>query len=262
MEKEISVVVADSSDAFRKLLSELIDAEGDMYVAASAENGLDAVEKVTALQPDVLVCDLLLREMEGLALIRKLKEGGVLPHTIVVSGFFNDRVAETASGLGVESFFPKPCRVTGLIECIRDCVLSDEEKAGKLKRERERAIRAEMGRLIDDTILKSGVMPHLQGYLYLRDALNAVAEDRSLLRGVTKVLYPELARRYGTDAVNVERCIRSALDIAWRRGDREKREQHFGPAMSALIAERPTNIGYMNLVIEHLDRRMREKKEQ
>ena len=46
MEKQISVIVADSSDCFRKMLSELIDAEEDMCVAASVDNGKKAIELI------------------------------------------------------------------------------------------------------------------------------------------------------------------------------------------------------------------------
>ncbi|MBR2879594.1 MAG: response regulator, partial [Oscillospiraceae bacterium] len=97
MEKQISVIVADSSDCFRKMLSELIDAEEDMCVAAAVDNGRKAAELISRLEPDVLVTDLLLREMEGLSLIAEIKAGGKLPYTILCSGFFNDYVAEEAS---------------------------------------------------------------------------------------------------------------------------------------------------------------------
>ncbi len=258
MEKPISVVLADSSESFRKLLGELIDAESDMFVAASADNGLEAAKLVDKLRPDVLICDLLLREMEGLALIRQLKETGRLPHTILVSGFFNDKVAVMASGLGVERFFPKPCRVAGLIESVRACACCGEDKDAKEEKERARARRAELEREIDKALMQSGVMPHLQGCDYLREALIVLAEDRSRLVGVTKILYPELAARFGTSATNLERCIRSAIDIAWRDGNKEKREQYFGPERAEILSRKPGNTRYMKLVLEHMDKQRKE----
>ena len=119
MEKQISVIIADSSECFRKLLGELIDAEEDMRVVASVDNGRKAAELISEIEPDVLVSDLLLREMEGLNLVAHLREKGKLPHAVLCSGFFNDAVAEKASSLGVARFFPKPCGVAELIESIR-----------------------------------------------------------------------------------------------------------------------------------------------
>ncbi len=252
MEKSISVMLADSSESFRKLLGELIDAEEDMYVAGSADNGREAAELAVRLEPDVLITDLLLREMEGLSLIRQLKESGKLPYTILCSGFFNDYVAEMASGLGVVRFFPKPCRVSGLIESIRAAACGSRE--GDERTERERLRRSELERDIDEALLQSGVMPHLRGYTYLKAALMAAAENRELLVGVTKILYPELAERFGTGAGNFERCIRSAIEIAWRDGNRKKREEYFGREMWSSIAQKPGNTRYMKMVLERLDK--------
>ena len=253
MKKAISVVLADSSDGFRKLLSEYIDAEEDMYVAAAAENGMEAVERVSALRPDVLITDLLLREMEGLSLIRSLKEVGDLPHTIVVSGFFNDRLAVKAGELGVERFLPKPCSVDSLIECIRDCVCPGDTGAEKQRREEKRRLRVRLENRVDEALSCCGVMPHLRGWRYLRMALVLIAEDREKLLGVTKILYPELAAHFGTDATNVERCIRNAVELAWRDGDARKRAAYLGPAMSGALERRPGNVRFMKMVIERLE---------
>lgn len=260
MEKPISVVLADSSEGFRRLLSEFIDAEEDMFVAASADNGLEAAERVAALRPDVLVTDLLLREMEGLELIRRLKEEGLMPHTIVVSGFFSDSLACQAVDLGVERFLPKPCRTGALIESIRECSLSPGGKAERVRLRREAMERTEREELAEKAVRSSGVMPHLTGYVYLRDAFSQIISDRSKLEGITKVLYPELARRHGTSAENVERCIRSALDLAWKDGSREVREEFFGPELGAALRKRPGNGRYMKTVMEYVDREMRKKK--
>lgn len=249
MEKPISVLVADSSENFRRLLGELIDAEEDMYVAASADNGREAVELVQRLEPDVLVADLLLREMEGLSMIRQLKEKGSLPKTILCSGFFNDHVAEMASALGVVRFFPKPCRVMGLIESIRSCGKGDKPK----EQAREGLRRQALERDIDEALLQSGIMPHLMGYTYLKAALADAYEDRELLVGVTKVLYPDLAERFSTSPENLERCIRSAIEIAWRDETAVKREEYFGKEMWASLQKKPGNTRYMKLVLERLD---------
>ena len=256
MGKSISVVLADSSDGFRQLLAELIDAEDDMCVVASVENGVEAAERVTRLQPDVLITDLLLRELEGLALIRGLKDEGKLPHTIIVTGFFNDRLAVQAGELGVESFFPKPCRVRGLIDCIRECVSGGKDKADKITDARAKALRAERERLLEAAVINSGVMPHLQGFQYLREALTIVSEDNGKLVGITKILYPELARYFGNNAKNVERSIRSAINRAWRDGDREKREDYFGPEMAPRIKARPSNLRYLRFVVEFVEAQM------
>lgn len=252
MKKAISVVVADSSEGFRKLISEYIDAEEDMYVAAAAEDGIAAADRVSELRPDVLVTDLPLRMMEGLELIRVLKEREILPYTIVVSSFFTDRVAVMAGDLGVERFLPKPCRVEAIIECIRGCGRAAEQEGG-LRTEEKGFCRSEWLRYIDEALAHCSIMSHLAGWRYLREALILAAEDREKLNGVTKVLYPELAGRFGTDSKNVERCIRNAIRLAWHGGG-EERSAYFGTAAAAL-ERRPGNVRFMKFIIEYIEKR-------
>ncbi len=248
MDRPVSVVIADSSESFRRLMGELIDAEDDMFVAACAGDGAEAARLAEELRPDVLITELLLREMEGLAVLRRLKEREAMPYTIVVTGFFNDAVAEIASELGVARFFPKPCRLTALIESIRASRYGDREEEAV----REKIGRAEKEREIEDALLSCGFNPYVLGWRYIKAALLTVAEDESRLEGVTKDLYPELARRFDTSSGNLERCIRSAVERAWQEGDPAAREAWFGVDMAPMLRKKPGNTKFMKLVLERL----------
>ena len=246
MEGVINVVIADSSDSFRSILAELIDGEEDMSVSARASDGLQAMELVQELRPDVLVTDLMLRGMEGMHLIRSLKQEGTLPRTIVVSGFFNDRLAEEVSSLGVEYFFPKPCRITELIQRIREC--GDEAEA-----ESEDAVRARLAQRVD-TLAKEvlqgfGIPPHLYGHGYLREAMVRLIAYDYPLKGITKILYPDIAKASSTDPHRVERCIRHAIQTGWDEGDASEREQMFGTAFSH-SQRQPTNSQFLAIAVD------------
>lgn len=248
MEKPVSVMLADSSESFRKLLGELIDAEEDMFVAACAEDGAEAARLAEELKPDVLITELLLREIEGLAVLKRLKDRSAMPYTIVVTGFFNDNVAELASELGVARFFPKPCRISALIESVRASRIEDREEAVM----KPGVLRGEKDRRIDDALLQCGFNPYALGWGYTKAALLAAEADESRLEGVTKDLYPELARRFGTSSGNVERCIRSAIDRAWREGDPAAREEWFGSDIAPVLGKRPGNVKFLKLMLDRL----------
>ena len=72
---------------------------------------------------------------------------------------------------------------------------------------------------ITSIIHEIGVPAHIKGYLYLREAISMVYNDIELLGSITKVLYPDIAKKYNTTASRVERAIRHAIEVAWSRGN-------------------------------------------
>lgn len=72
--------------------------------------------------------------------------------------------------------------------------------------------------LLTTSILHSFGMPtNLRGFHYLREAI-LILEDYDECVGVTKILYPQIAKRHGTSTESVERAIRHAINVAWERG--------------------------------------------
>lgn len=248
MEGVISVVIADSSDGFRSILAEMIDCEEDMCVSAEAEDGLQAMELVHMHRPDVLVTDLMLRGMEGVHLIRSLKQEGSLPRTIVVSGFFNDRLAEEVSSLGVEYFFPKPCRVSELIERIRECGTDTAEESPD---DFNTHLALRVDALAREILRGFGIPPHLYGHGYLREAMVRLVANDYPLKGITKILYPDIAKTFSTTALRVERCIRHAIQSGWDEGDADERERMFGNVFSNRTKQ-PTNGKFLAIAAEQV----------
>ena len=61
-------------------------------------------------------------------------------------------------------------------------------------------------------IKKMGVPPSLRGYKYVTEAVKMVLEDDTAIDGITKRVYPDIARKFNTTASGVERAIRHAID--------------------------------------------------
>ena len=64
-------------------------------------------------------------------------------------------------------------------------------------------------------LLDMGVPAHLKGYRYVRTAVIMAEEDMRIVSSVTKLLYPEVAKRYNTTDGKVERAIRNAIEVSW-----------------------------------------------
>ena len=84
--------------------------------------------------------------------------------------------------------------------------------------------------------------------------------DMDVINAVTKVLYPEVAKKFNTTSSRVERAIRHAIEVAWDRGDLEVLQKYFGYTVSN-IKGKPTNSEFIAMIADRLHLQQRESKE-
>ncbi len=72
--------------------------------------------------------------------------------------------------------------------------------------------------LVNNYLIKLGIQSHLMGYGYLKEAIFMIINNENLVYCVSKAIVPVIARNNGTSPGSVERCVRNALDIAWKEG--------------------------------------------
>ena len=118
--------------------------------------------------------------------------------------------------------------------------------------EKPKATRPSLKVRVTHMLHDAGMPANISGYQYLREAILITAADPSVLnKAVTKILYPEIARRYGTTALRVERCIRSAIETAWDRASPETLPKYFGCTVSSQRGK-PSNAEFIALLAERL----------
>ena len=76
-------------------------------------------------------------------------------------------------------------------------------------------------------------------------------ENMDVINSVTKVLYPEVAKRFHTTPSRVERAIRHAIEVAWDRGDLETLQRFFGYTVSNAKGK-PTNSEFIAMIADRL----------
>lgn len=96
-----------------------------------------------------------------------------------------------------------------------------------------------------------GTPAHIKGYQYLADAIILAVKDKEYLEGITKILYPEVAKKHKTTPSRVERAIRHAVEVAWDRGDLDNLQEMFGYTISPSKGK-PTNSEFIALVSDHI----------
>ena len=120
---------------------------------------------------------------------------------------------------------------------------------GGLESERDNG--PDLERQVPAIIHEVGVPAHIKGYQYLREAIMIAVEDMDVINAVTKVLYPEVAKTFGTTASRVERAIRHAIEVAWDRGDLETLQKYFGYTVSNAKGK-PTNSEFIAMIADRL----------
>jgi two-component system response regulator (stage 0 sporulation protein A) len=257
------VLIADDNRDFAELLNEFIATQDDMEVCGLAYNGNDVIQLVREKRPDVLILDIIMPVLDGIGALERLVESGEpMPKVIMLTAFGQESVTRRAAELGVSYFVLKPFDMPVLAERIRQVCLPNMVAASSvaspptpipLRTESgdEPLSRHALDAAITQIIHEIGVPAHIKGYHYLREAIAIVFRDVEILGSITKVLYPQIAKRYKTTPSRVERAIRHSIEVAWGRGNMEAIRNVFGYTVSA-ARTKPTNSEFIAMIADKL----------
>lgn len=135
--KKIKVCIVDDNRELVGLLEEYIDAQEDMEVIGVAHNGQECLELIEQLEPDVMVLDIIMPHLDGLAVLERMRQmNKKMPNVIMLTAFGQEDVTKKAVELGASYFILKPFDMEYLAGHIRQVsgkttgfVRNGEEKA-------------------------------------------------------------------------------------------------------------------------------------
>jgi len=203
-----------------------------------------------------VVMDFVLARMDGLEVLSELAALPGRPRVLVLSSFARGNMAELAAAHGADYYMMKPCKLSAVMERIRQLAgqpQSGGEEPGRLSGESQN-----LESTVTSIIHEIGVPAHIKGYQYLREAIIIAVGDMDVINAVTKILYPEVAKRFGTTASRVERAIRHAIEVAWDRGDLETLQKYFGYTVSNAKGK-PTNSEFIAMIADKLQLERKQK---
>ena len=246
MEQTTSILIADNSEEFCSSLCNALQRAGGFQVLGTATDGEQAIRQVLDKKPDVLVLDLMLSKQDGISVLKAISGMEHRPATLATSGFVTDYVANASANLGVRYLMLKPCDMTALVERL------EEIRGGEsLRTPARRTDKTSIETMVTSIIHEIGVPAHIKGYQYLREAIIIAVNDMDVINAITKVLYPQVAKTFGTTPSRVERAIRHAIEVAWDRGDLDTLQRLFGYTVSNTKCK-PTNAEFIALIADKL----------
>lgn len=112
----MKILVVDDSSWQRSMLRKVLGGAGCSVVDAA--NGNEAVAKVDAESPDVIVCDLLMPELDGFGFLGLLKERGLSIPVVIASADIQKATREKCEELGAFGFVGKPYTPDQLLKVV------------------------------------------------------------------------------------------------------------------------------------------------
>ena len=254
MNQKYTVLIADAMEDFRNELAQAISAEPDMEVVCQTGNGEEAICQIHCLAPDLIVTDLPLAGLDGVALLEQLPELG-RPAVLILSGYAESSILTVLDSLTTARDYRmlKPVRPQVVIQRLRQMATHMTTLAESYSLSSTRSLEAMVTSIIHDI----GVPAHIKGYQYLREAIMMTVADMDVINAVTKILYPEVAKKFGTTASRVERAIRHAIEVAWDRGDLETLQKYFGYTVNSTKGK-PTNSEFIAMIADRLQLQRRD----
>lgn len=266
--ENVNVVIVDDNPMILNTLDEVISSETGLSVIGRADNGKDAIDMIKDTQPDVVLLDLVMPQMDGITVVENIKKKTSMlknPAFIILSAVGGEQMTEEAFQAGANYFLMKPFDKDILVNKIRRIgkrpvrpvpgkVLEAPLKAAtpeEAAMNREEYMKEHLETDITKMLHELGIPAHIKGYQYLRDAISMVVRDREMMEAVTKILYPEIAKKNYTSSSRVERAIRHAIEVAWGRGSLEVIDELFGYTISTGKGK-PTNSEFIALIADKI----------
>ncbi len=115
----LKVLIADDEKMICSLISQLLEwDELGCEIVGMAYTGIDAFEKIQQYKPDIVISDIRMPGFDGIELIKRTKEAGILSEFIMISGFKQFEYAQGAMKYGVKYYLLKPIEEDKLREII------------------------------------------------------------------------------------------------------------------------------------------------
>ena len=246
MEKTRLFVIDDNKE-LTEMIKEYFRKVPNIDVVLEARDGKEGILLVDQRQEDydIILLDLVMPNKDGLNVLEHIYNRHIDKKIIVITSYNTQETIRKVASLGASYFMLKPFELSDLEEKI-NAVRTLEEKGASLN-----LFQNNLQISITKTLHELGVPSHIKGYQYIREGIELVYTNPEMIGGITKELYPEIAKKYDSTVSRVERAIRHAIEVSWNRGNWDLMEEIFGHSVD-IDKAKPTNSEFIVTIADKL----------
>lgn len=246
--KTTKLLIIDESKDFIEVVRSNLKLSANIEISLEANDGERGLELIKSRQSDydVIVMDLVLPKRDGLSMLEEMQIKGINKNVIVLTSYNSQDMIRRVSSLGIDYYMLKPFDFKEL-----------EKRILELTTDRyydNRSIDIYHNNLqisITKILHQLGVPSHIKGYQYIREGISILYDNPAMIGGITKELYPTIARKFDTTVSRVERAIRHAIEVSWNRGSWDLMEEIFGHSVD-IDKAKPTNSEFIVTIADKL----------
>lgn len=257
--KKTKLYIIDDNLELINSIQKIYEDDSEVEFIGYSQDGIDGVEKINTMLPDVIVLDIVVPNLDGYGILKGINYSlfPKKPNIIVVSQLIGDAFISKAINYGACYYMAKPVNLELLAERIREYGNNAEKpkQAGciddKFIQTAIKRSKHSLDEKIANIFISVGIPAHIKGYQFLREAIKMAIETPNIINSITKQLYPSIATHFNTSASKVERAIRHAIEVAWNRGKIENINTIFGLKIYT-SNDKPTNGEFIALLADKM----------
>lgn len=242
------VLMIDDNIELVNMVKEYFRSNSNIEIVLEAhdgEEGINLIDKKKEIY-DLILLDLIMPKLDGRGVLEQMKEKSIDKKVIVLTSYNNPDMIRKVSELGISYFILKPFELAELEKII--CEVSNPSKYGNKAIDLyHNNLEKSLTKILHDL----GVPSHIKGYQYIRDGIIMIYDNPNMIGGITKELYPDIAKKYVTTVSRVERAIRHAIEVSWNRGNLDLMEEIFGFSVDVDKAK-PTNSEFIVTIADKM----------
>ncbi len=218
----------------------------NIQIVDEAYDGFDGFLKLSENfdNYDLVLLDLIMPKKDGMYVLEQMKLNNLEKKIIVETSYNSNETIKQVSDYNVDYFLLKPFDLEDLEKKINN--IFNRQDGGNID-----FYNSNIQTAISKLLHNLGIPSHIKGYQFIRESVSMMFENPNIIGGITKDLYPELARKFDTTVSRVERAIRHAIEVSWNRGDIDLMENIFGHSVD-IDKSKPTNSEFIVTVADKL----------